>query len=368
MTFDTQHIEDKVIAQQVNEYLQSLVKPIVSARVLSVDKGHVTTVVEIETQATVRSDVIHKDISDKIKFLQGVMSVHIILTAHNNSSPSNDTQPKQPSSLPSQHSAPKKVTGVKKIIAIASGKGGVGKSTVTTSLAYQMQALGKRVGILDADIYGPSQPHILSIKENPEIVPKENRTDERFMIPPVCNGIQIMSIGLMLKEGQSVVWRGPMLGAALQQMLWQVLWDDLDVLLIDLPPGTGDVSLTLFQRCVVDGLVIVSTPHNLSLIDVEKCINMARKLDINIIGIINNMSIFVCEHCQHQTHVFGNPSQIEKFMQTMNIALLGEVPLINHTHNLDADTATSHTFPYNQIANLYFHNITSKILQSLFEV
>src|SRR5690606_18541081 len=199
---------------------------------------------------------------------------------------------------PSQ-GAVEKIEGVKRILAIGSGKGGVGKSTVSSNLAVALARQGRRVGLLDADIYGPSQPRMMGVSARPA------SPDGKTIMPLKSHGVTMMSIGLMLDPAKAVVWRGPMLMGALQQMLGQVQWGELDVLIIDLPPGTGDVQLTLCTRYDVTGAIVVSTPQDVALLDARKAIDMFVTLKTPILGLIENMSVFVCPHCGGQSHIFG---------------------------------------------------------------
>lgn len=212
------------------------------------------------------------------------------------------------------------IPGVKKIIAIASGKGGVGKSTTAVNLALALASQHKRVGILDADIYGPNQPHMLGGAEKPELA-----NDDHFK-PVVRFGLQTMSMGYLVDSGDPMIWRGPMVVKALQQMLYFTNWDDLDYLLIDLPPGTGDVQLTLSQKTPLNGVIIVTTPQPVALLDVKKGIDMFRKVNVPILGVIENMSVYQCAHCGTQASIFGEGGA-EKLMKEYEIPLLGKIPL-----------------------------------------
>lgn len=215
---------------------------------------------------------------------------------------------------------PQKVPGVRHIVAIASGKGGVGKSTVAANLACALAAEGRRVGLLDADVYGPSQPRMLGVSGRP------SSPDGQTILPMRNHGVTLMSIGLMTNEDQAVVWRGPMLMGALQQMMNQVQWGALDVLLVDLPPGTGDVQMTLAQKFVVDGAVIVSTPQDIALLDVRKGIDMFRQMSVPILGMLENMSTHVCPKCGHEEPIFGHGGVAAEAAR-IGAPLLGEIPL-----------------------------------------
>ncbi|AUZ06293.1 ParA/MinD ATPase-like protein [Vitreoscilla sp. C1] len=213
------------------------------------------------------------------------------------------------------------IKGVKNIIAIASGKGGVGKSTTTTNLAIALSKMGARVGVLDADIYGPSQPTMLGVSD---LQPEQK--DGKFI--PVTNaaGIQTMSIGFLVNTDQAVVWRGPMVSQALQQLLFQSQWDDVDYLFIDLPPGTGDVQLTLSQKIPVTASVIVTTPQDIALLDARKAVDMFAKVNIPILGIIENMATHICSQCGHAEAIFGSDGG-KMLSENLNVPLLAQLPL-----------------------------------------
>jgi len=210
--------------------------------------------------------------------------------------------------------------GVKSMIAIGSGKGGVGKSTVSSNLAVALARAGKKVGLLDADIHGPSQPRMFGTSKRPA------SPDGKTILPLRNHGVTMMSIGLMTNEDQAVVWRGPMLMGALQQMLTQVQWGALDVLLVDLPPGTGDVQMTLSQKAQVDGAIVVSTPQDVALLDARKGIDMFRQMNVPLLGMIENMSTHICSSCGHEEHVFGHGGVAAEAAK-LGVPLLAEVPL-----------------------------------------
>jgi ATP-binding protein involved in chromosome partitioning len=214
----------------------------------------------------------------------------------------------------------KVLPNVKNIIAVASGKGGVGKSTVAVNLALALSAEGARVGVLDADIYGPSQPTMLGISGKPE------STDGRTLEPMENHGLQMSSIGLLIDADQPMVWRGPMVTQALQQLLAQTNWKDLDYLVVDLPPGTGDIQLTLAQQVPVTGAVIVTTPQDIALIDAKKGLKMFEKVGIPILGIVENMAVHVCSNCGHAEHIFGAEGGAKMAAQ-YGVEHLGSLPL-----------------------------------------
>lgn len=209
---------------------------------------------------------------------------------------------------------------VKNIIAVGSGKGGVGKSTVSINLALALMRAGARVGILDADIYGPSQPTMLGTAQEKPVI------QDKTLHPILRHGLQSMSIGYLIDPNAPMVWRGPMLGKALQQLLGDTKWDALDYLIVDLPPGTGDIQLTLCQKIPVSGAVIVTTPQDLALLDVTRACEMFQKLNVPILGIVENMSLYHCEQCGHETHIFGEGGA-KKLSETYQVPLLGSVPL-----------------------------------------
>jgi ATP-binding protein involved in chromosome partitioning len=212
------------------------------------------------------------------------------------------------------------VPGVRRIIAIASGKGGVGKSTVAANLAVALAQEGKRAGLLDADIYGPSQPQMMGLSERPR------SPDGKTILPLHGHGVAVMSIGLMLKEGEAVIWRGPMLQGALQQLMGQVAWGELDALIVDLPPGTGDVQLTLSQKYAITGAIVVSTPQDVALLDARKAIDMFVKTRVPVLGIIENMSSYICPNCGHEAHIFGHGGARAEAGR-LGLPFLGEIPL-----------------------------------------
>lgn len=210
--------------------------------------------------------------------------------------------------------------GIKKIIAIASGKGGVGKSTTTVNLALAMKRTGTRVGVLDADIYGPNQPHLLGGAQKPVL------TDDHRMQPVMRHELQTISMGDLVDSHEPMVWRGPMVIKAFQQLLYYTAWDNLDYLFIDLPPGTGDVQLTLAQKVPVNGVVLVTTPQDVALLDVRKGFEMFHKVNVPVLGVIENMSAYHCPNCGHEAPIFGK-SGGERIAKDCGIPLLGQVPL-----------------------------------------
>ena len=250
--------------------------------------------------------------------MPGVAGTMVSLTAERK--PGAAPAPAAPQQAPARGPAKAGVPGVKHIIAVASGKGGVGKSTTTANLALGLKATGLKVGILDADVYGPSQPRIMGVKGRPQT------NAENALMPMDGHGLQVMSIGFLVEEETPMIWRGPMVMQALTQMLREVAWDDLDVLVVDMPPGTGDAQLTLAQQVPLAGAVIVSTPQDLALIDARKGINMFRKVDVPILGIIENMSYFLCPSCGERSDIFGTGGARQE-AERLGVRFLGEVPL-----------------------------------------
>lgn len=248
------------------------------------------------------------------------------------------------------HSAQRGVTllpNVKNIIAVASGKGGVGKSTTSVNLALALAAEGANVGLLDADIYGPSQPQMLGISGRPE------SKDGKSMEPMLAHGIQAMSIGFLVDNDTPMVWRGPMVTGALEQLLRDTKWNDLDYLVIDLPPGTGDIQLTLAQKIPVTGAVIVTTPQDIALLDARKGLKMFEKVGIPILGIVENMSTHICSHCGHEEPIFGAGGGA-LMSQDYNVDLLGSLPL-DMAIRMQADSGkpTVISEPNSKIADIY---------------
>lgn len=253
--------------------------------------------------------------------------------------------------------------GIRYIVAVASGKGGVGKSTTAVNLALAFAALGKSVGLLDADIYGPSQAKMLGLDEDvrPRIV------DQKYMKPVRAHGIGSMSMGYLSTASTPMVWRGPMAGGALIQMLEQTLWGELDVLVVDMPPGTGDIQLTLAQKAAVSGAVIVTTPQDIALLDARKGIEMFRKVNIPVLGIIENMAMHICSNCGHVEHIFGEGGG-ERVAGEYQVHLLGSLPLDRRIREqTDAGTPTVALDPDGPIAAEY-RAVASKVLAALAEL
>jgi len=242
----------------------------------------------------------------------------------------------------------KPLAGVKNILAVASGKGGVGKSTVAVNLALALTGEGARVGILDADIYGPSQPRMLGVSGAPE------SPDGKNMLPKVSYGVQVNSIGFLVEEDTPMIWRGPMVTNALQQLLNNTLWDHLDYLIVDLPPGTGDTQLTLCQQAPLAGALIVTTPQDIALLDAQKGLAMFEKVGVPVLGLVENMSVHICSRCGHAEHIFGTGGG-EKMARKYGVELLGSLPLdISIRENADNGHPSVVADPDGPIARMYF--------------
>ena len=285
-------------------------------RALNVDGAKASFVLEAPSPGIAQNlENERSRIQDQLLQIDGLEEVSIVVTSHS----------KEPPNLkigghPKPQETKMKPQNVSKIIAIASGKGGVGKSTVSSNLAVALANKGKKIGLLDADIYGPSQPRMMGVSQRP------SSPDGKRIIPLQAHGVTLMSIGLMVDPSKAVVWRGPMLMGALQQMLSQVEWGELDALIVDLPPGTGDVQLTLCQKAELSGAIIVSTPQDVALLDARKAIDMFKTLKTPIFGMIENMSNFVCPNCSHETPIFGKGGVLVEANE-LGVPLLGTLPI-----------------------------------------
>ncbi|HEV2563414.1 MAG TPA: Mrp/NBP35 family ATP-binding protein [Rhizomicrobium sp.] len=277
--------------------------------------GNVGFAIEVPAARGPAAEPLRKACEDAVAKLPGVLSVTAVLTAHNEAPGA-----KRPHQHGEQRVAAAGIPGVAAIIAVASGKGGVGKSTVAVNLALGLSKLGLKVGLMDADIYGPSVPRLLNITEKPD-------SDGKMLQPIVKLGIKTMSIGFMVDQDTPMIWRGPMVQSALTQMMSDVAWAPLDVLVLDMPPGTGDAQLTIAQRVPLKGAVIVSTPQDIALIDARKGLAMFRKTQVPILGIVENMSTFFCPSCGHETQIFGHGGARATAAE-LDAPFLGEIPLV----------------------------------------
>ncbi len=268
-------------------------------------EGIVSFVLDIKPSFIKEGGILKEEAESLIKALPEVKEVYVALTTQ------------REKKIPSF--AKENVPGIAHILVVGSGKGGVGKSTTAVNLAYAMHALGLRIGILDADIYGPSLPRLLGITGQPT-------SDGKTMNPIQAHGLKAMSMGFLVPEDSPMIWRGPMIQKALQQMLRQVHWGELDVLIIDLPPGTGDICLTLAQSTSLSGALIVSTPQDLALIDARKALGMFKTVDVPVLGCIENMSYFLCPHCEGRSDIFEHGG-VRREAEKLGVPLLAEIPL-----------------------------------------
>ncbi|MBV8119613.1 MAG: Mrp/NBP35 family ATP-binding protein [Alphaproteobacteria bacterium] len=319
-----------VTEKQVLDALSTIADPergadIVSLGMVSgiaIRDGNVVFSIEVEPERGDKLEPLRKAAERAVDALPGVLSVTAVLTAQTASrsraAPQADAA--RPGPLPANRPARGEVPGVGAIIAVASGKGGVGKSTVAANLALGLVTNGLAVGVLDADIYGPSMPRMLGISGRP-------RSHDGKTLQPMENyGLKVMSMGFLVPEDTPMIWRGPMVMSALQQMLREVEWGKLDIMVVDMPPGTGDAQLTMAQQVPLAGAVIVSTPQDIALLDARKGLNMFRKVDVPVLGIIENMSYFLCPHCGGRSEIFSHGGA-RREAELLGTEFLGEVPL-----------------------------------------
>jgi len=347
--------------QQVLAALKSVMDPergrdLVSLGMVSgiaIRDGNVVFSIETEPARAAALEPVRKAAEKAVEAIPGVLSVTALLTGakapqaqaphhdhhghgHSHAAPAAPRQP--PKSL---------VPGAHAIVAVASGKGGVGKSTTTTNLAVALALQGLKVGLLDADVYGPSQPRMLGISGRPR------SPDGRILEPMQNYGVSCMSIGFLVPEDTATIWRGPMVMGALQQMMRDVAWGELDILLVDMPPGTGDAQLTMAQQVPLAGAIIVSTPQDIALLDARKGLNMFAKVEVPVLGIIENMSYFCCPNCGHRTDIFSHGgARLEA--EKLNAEFLGEIPLdIRIRETSDAGTPIVVAEPDSALAKSY---------------
>jgi len=345
-------------------------KDIVSAGMvtgLQVKDGHVAFAIEVDPAKGAELEPMRKLAEEVVYDIKGVISATVVLTAERSadapqSGPQGGPPPGAPGGPVPKPGAPDVLPGVKSIVAIASGKGGVGKSTTAVNLALGLAAGGHKVGLLDADIYGPSMPRMMGITGQPA------SSDGKTLDPMENFGVKVMSMGFLVEEDTPMIWRGPMVQSALEQMMRDVSWGELDVLIIDMPPGTGDAQLTMAQRVPLTGAVIVSTPQDIALLDARRGLNMFRKVDVPVLGLIENMSYFNCPHCGERSDIFSHGgARIEA--ETLGMDFLGEVPLhmdIRKTSDsgkpiVVSDPDSEHAKAYRAIADKLYENIESTL-------
>jgi ATP-binding protein involved in chromosome partitioning len=364
---------------QIEEALIKIIDPIsgkdiVSAQMvtgLQTRDGHVAFALEIDPTKGSELEPLRKQAEETVFALDGVLTATVVLTAekklesegqkHDHNHPPaqiQNTTPGQPVGGPTSSPPPSLMPGVRSIIAVASGKGGVGKSTTSVNIALGLAAAGHKVGLLDADIYGPSMPRMMGISGRPA------SADGKTLDPMENFGIKVMSMGFLVEEDTPMIWRGPMVQSALEQMMRDVNWGDLDVLVVDMPPGTGDIQLTLAQKVPLTGSIIVSTPQDIALLDARKGLNMFRKVDVPVFGLIENMSYYVCPKCGDRAEIFGHGGARAE-AELMGMDFLGEVPLhisIRETSDngkpiVVSDPNSEHAKAYRVIANQIWEKI-----------
>lgn len=353
--------------QQILDALKAVkdgAEDIVSAGMISglqIKDGHVAFAIEVDPARGAEMEPLRKEAEKTVHALDGVLSATVVLTAETaggGAAAGGAEEQHQAGTGPNAVMMP----GVKSIIAVASGKGGVGKSTTSVNLALALSAQGNKVGVLDADIYGPSIPRMLGISGEP------SSSDGKTLDPMEGHGVKCMSMGFLIEEETPVIWRGPMAQTALQQMMRDINWGDLDVLIVDMPPGTGDVQLTMAQQVPLTGAVIVSTPQDIALADARRGLNMFRKVDVPVFGIVENMSYFSCPHCGERSEIFSHGgARAEADLLSMDF--LGEIPLdidIRETSDggnpiVVSQPESDHAKAYNAIAATVWEKTTKAL-------
>jgi len=321
------------LKDMVDPYLNKDLVSAKSIKNITIDSGKVTIDVELGFPAKGYHDTLIANIKDKVGAIEGVENVSVDISTNITGR--------------AVQAGVKPIEGVKNIIAVASGKGGVGKSTTSVNLALALSVEGAQVGILDADIYGPSQPRMLGVSAKPE------SEDGKSLTPITSYHLQAMSIGFLIDEETPMIWRGPMVTQALEQLLRDTAWDNLDYMIIDLPPGTGDIQLTLAQKVPVSGAVIVTTPQDIALLDARRALKMFEKVEVPVLGIVENMSTHICSKCGHEEHIFGEGGG-NRMADDYDVDFLGALPLdIRIREETDGGKPTVVAEPDSQISQIY---------------
>jgi ATP-binding protein involved in chromosome partitioning len=327
-----QHIKD-ALKTHIDPFLQKDVVSAKAVKSIQIDGANVAVSLSLGFPSKTHNAVLTAALSQAVAKIDGVAEVKIDI--------SNDIIAR------AAQKGVDLIAGVKNIVAVASGKGGVGKSTTAANLALALAAEGAKVGMLDADIYGPSQPRMLGAKGQPE------SPDGKSLNPLVSHGIKSMSIGYLIDEETPMIWRGPMVTQALEQLLKDTNWGELDYLVVDLPPGTGDTQLTLAQKIPVSGAVIITTPQDISLLDARKGLKMFTKVQVPVLGVIENMSIHICSHCGHEEYIFGQGGGV-RMAKEEDVEFLGALPLDKAIReNADDGHPTVVADPNSRISEIY---------------
>ncbi len=361
-----------VSEQQILDSLKKVIDPdsgkdIVSAgmiRGLQTKDGHVAFAIEVDPDKGAGREPLRKEAEEVVHDLGGVISATVVLTADRSAQGPGQGQPSPSGKPPLDHGGapggptPALLPGVAAIVAVASGKGGVGKSTTAVNLALGLAASGHKTGLLDADIYGPSMPRMMGITGQP------SSSDGTTLDAMENYGIKVMSMGFLVEEDTPMIWRGPMVQSALEQMMRDVSWGELDIMVVDMPPGTGDIHLTLAQKVPLTGAVIISTPQDIALMDARKGLNMFRKVGVPVFGLIENMSYFTCPKCGERSEIFSHGgAKIEA--DRLGIDFLGEIPLdiiIRETSDggrpiVVSEPESEHALTYRAIADKVWEKI-----------
>ena len=361
-----------VSEQQILDSLKQVIDPdsgkdIVSAGMikgLQTKDGHVAFAIEVDPDKGARLEPLRKEAEKVVHDLGGVISATVVLTADRSAQGPGQGQPSPSGKPPLDHGGapggptPALLPGVAAIVAVASGKGGVGKSTTAVNLALGLAASGHKTGLLDADIYGPSMPRMMGITGQP------SSSDGTTLDAMENYGIKVMSMGFLVEEDTPMIWRGPMVQSALEQMMRDVSWGELDIMVVDMPPGTGDIQLTLAQKVPLTGAVIISTPQDIALMDARKGLNMFRKVGVPVLGLIENMSYFTCPKCGERSEIFSHGgAKVEA--DRLGIDFLGEIPLdiiIRETSDggrpiVVSEPESEHALTYRAIADKVWEKI-----------